>query len=179
VRLTDPRAIRALAHPARLAMIDALYGGAELTATAAGELTGLTASAASYHLRALAGFGVVRRADASADGRERPWQAMGEFLEVDALGAGAEALTGSISALLDRDRAAVAAFLAGRESEPAQWRDTLSLMSTRVWLTPAEAEELVEQVRVLVDVYRPRHAADSRLTGSRAVRVALTVVPLD
>ena len=31
--LTDPRAIRALAHPARLAIIEALLPGEELTAT--------------------------------------------------------------------------------------------------------------------------------------------------
>jgi DNA-binding transcriptional ArsR family regulator len=179
VRLSDPRAIRALAHPARLAMIDALYGGEELTATQAGELTGLSASAASYHLRALEGFGVVRRAATSSDGRERPWQAVGEFLEVDSLGAGSAALTDSISALLDRDRAAVASFLARRDSEPAAWRESLSLMSTRVWLTPAEAEEIVEQIRVLVDAYRPRNAAAKRPKGSRPVRVALTAVPLE
>ncbi len=179
VRLTDPRAIRALAHPARLLMIDTLYGGQELTATQAGELTGLSASAASYHLRALEGFGVVRRAPTSGDGRERPWQAVGEFLEVDSLGAGAEALTESISALLDRDRAAVAAFLAGREREPAAWRDSLSLRSTRRWLTPAEAEEIVEKVRDLVDSYRPSTSAADQPKGSRQVRVALTVVPLE
>jgi DNA-binding transcriptional ArsR family regulator len=179
VRLTDPRAIRALAHPARLVMIDALYGGEELTATQAGELTGLSASAASYHLRALEGFGVVRRAAVGGDGRQRPWQAVGEFLEVDSLGAGGAVLTESIQTLLDRDRAAVATFLAGREGEPAAWRDSLSLLSTRLWLTPAEADDIVQQVIALVDSYRPRTTAAKRPKGSRPVRVALTVVPLE
>lgn len=73
VELTDARAIRAMAHPARLIVIDRLYDdGRPLTATQAAELAGTTASAMSYHLRALERAGIVRRAE-SGDGRERPW----------------------------------------------------------------------------------------------------------
>jgi hypothetical protein len=46
--LTDPRAIRALAHPARLAIIEALLPGEELIATECASLTGLSPSAPSY-----------------------------------------------------------------------------------------------------------------------------------
>ena len=51
--LTDPRAIKALAHPARLAVIDELFAGRQLTATECAEIAGLSPSAMSYHLRAL------------------------------------------------------------------------------------------------------------------------------
>ena len=44
-RFENPRSIRALAHPARLAIIDALATGEELTATQCAELTGLSPSA--------------------------------------------------------------------------------------------------------------------------------------
>lgn len=74
VELTDPKAIRAIAHPARLIVIDALYDqGLELTATQAAELAGTTPSAMSYHLRALEKFGLVHRAEGRSDARERPW----------------------------------------------------------------------------------------------------------
>jgi DNA-binding transcriptional ArsR family regulator len=74
IELTDPKAIRAIAHPARLIVVDALYDqGLELTATQAAELAGVTPSAMSYHLRALERFGIVRRAEAHDDARERPW----------------------------------------------------------------------------------------------------------
>ena len=53
VMLTDPRAIKALAHPARLAVIDELFAGRQLTATECAEIAGLSPSAMSYHLRAL------------------------------------------------------------------------------------------------------------------------------
>ena len=65
VELTDPKAIRALAHPARLAVIEELYAGRELTATECAEIAGLSPSAMSYHLRSLEKAGIVERADAT------------------------------------------------------------------------------------------------------------------
>ena len=66
VVLTDPRDIRALAHPARLAVLTELEPGVELTATELATRAGITPSAMSYHLRALERAGIVRRADARA-----------------------------------------------------------------------------------------------------------------
>lgn len=73
--LTDPRAIRAIAHEARQQVIDELYSGSVLTATEAARICGLSPSAMSYHLRALEKWGIVVRDDTSSDGRERPWRA--------------------------------------------------------------------------------------------------------
>src|SRR4029077_1064021 len=75
VRLQDPRDIRALAHPARMAIIDALASGAELTATECAELTELSPSATAYHLKLLERYGLAEPAPARSDGRERPWRA--------------------------------------------------------------------------------------------------------
>src|SRR5438876_11149922 len=75
--LSDPRAIRALAHPARLAIIEALLPGDELTATERASLTGLSPSATSYHLKALQKWGIVEAGHARADRRDRPWRARG------------------------------------------------------------------------------------------------------
>jgi DNA-binding transcriptional ArsR family regulator len=74
VVLTDPSAIRAVAHRARMIVIDALYDrGESLTATQAALLTGISPSAMSYHFRALERFGIVKRATAHGDDRQRPW----------------------------------------------------------------------------------------------------------
>ena len=81
--LSDPGAIRALAHPARLAVIEELYAGRELTATECAEIAGLSPSAMSYHLRSLEKAGIVERAELDGDGRERPWRAAGAYLQVD------------------------------------------------------------------------------------------------
>src|SRR5215475_11376348 len=66
--LQDPRDIRALAHPARLAIIDALASGDELTATECATLTGLSPSATAYHLKFLERYGLAEPAPARGDG---------------------------------------------------------------------------------------------------------------
>jgi DNA-binding transcriptional ArsR family regulator len=80
--LTDPRAIRAIAHEARQQVIDELYSGSVLTATDAARICGLSPSAMSYHLRALEKWGIVVREDTSSDGRERPWRAGANDLSI-------------------------------------------------------------------------------------------------
>ncbi|MGJ6963891.1 ArsR/SmtB family transcription factor [Streptosporangium sp. G11] len=72
--LTDPTAMRALAHPARLAILNRLQAEGPCTATEVAEVVGVTPSAASYHLRMLAKYGFVEDAPARGDGRERLWR---------------------------------------------------------------------------------------------------------
>ena len=72
-----PRAMRALAHPVRLAILSRLQGYGPSTATALAPLVGATPSVTSWHLRHLAEHGLVRDADVEADGRQRWWEAAG------------------------------------------------------------------------------------------------------
>src|ERR1700744_594089 len=83
VRFDSARSIRALAHPARLAIINALATGDELTATQCAELTGLSPSATAYHLKLLERYGFAETARARPDRRERPWRATGRQIQVD------------------------------------------------------------------------------------------------
>ena len=76
VVIRDPRALRALAHPVRLEILERLGLDGPATATVIGEAVGISPSAASYHLRALARFGLVVDAGGGT-GRNRPWQAAG------------------------------------------------------------------------------------------------------
>lgn len=72
--LTDPLAMRALAHPARLAILNRLKTDGAATATEVAEVVGITPSAASYHLRMLAKYGFAEDAPPRGDGRERLWR---------------------------------------------------------------------------------------------------------
>ena len=74
VELTDPRALRALAHPVRLTLVSLLRREGPLTATQAGERIGESATTCSFHLRQLARYGLVEEAGGGR-GRERPWRA--------------------------------------------------------------------------------------------------------
>lgn len=78
-KITDPERMKALAHPARMAVFDYLakrraegFDGA--TATEISEVAGMTPSAMSYHLRTLAKAGFIEEAPSRGDARERLWR---------------------------------------------------------------------------------------------------------
>src|SRR5690349_13639651 len=129
VVLTDPRAIRALAHPARLAIIESLAPGEELTATELAAVTGLSPSATSYHLKALAKWGIVEAGEARADGRDRPWKATARSVTVTSAAPGSTAVAelAIMDTFLDRTRALATEFLENQASEPPGWRDAAEL----------------------------------------------------
>src|SRR5579862_8537119 len=123
VVLSDPRALRDLAHPARLTIVDELYQGLERTASELAELTGLTPSAMSYHLRALEGWGVIERAETRDDARERPWRACGRSLSVWTAESRAPGLTDVIAASTFENLAeAFRRWSAVEEKESAAWQ---------------------------------------------------------
>jgi len=178
VVLTDPRAIRALAHPARLAIIEALGPGEELTATELAAVTGLSPSATSYHLKALAKWGIVQAGEARADGRDRPWKATGRSVTISSRvpGSTAVAEVAIMNTFLDRNRVIATEFLEHQASEPPEWRDAAELASHDYWLTAEELAKAVQATRDALAPYEQRRR-DARPAGSRRVRIARIVVP--
>lgn len=177
VVIEDPRAIRALAHPARLAIIEALSDGEEKTATDCASLTGLSASATAYHLKVLERWGIVEPATPRPDGRERPWRARGRGIEVRTLRPGT--ITAEMVLLdvaLDRVRQLLRDFIVVQGSETEEWRDVTELGSNDLWLTVEEVRDLSRAFRDLVEPYR-RRDREARVPGSRRVRVARLIVP--
>ena len=175
--LSDPRAIRALAHPARLAIIEALFPGEELTATEAAALTGLSPSATSYHLKTLERWGIVEAGQPRADGRDRPWKARGRSIEMNSdTPRTVLAETAVLEVFLDRIRALVTGYLQHQADEPAQWRDTLELGNSDYWLTAGEVAEISAALRRVLEPYAQRRRG-SRPDGSRRVRITRLIVP--
>ena len=72
-KLTDPRVVRALAHPVRIALLEALLREGPLTATEAAELLADSPGNMSWHLQTLAKYGYIEEADGGV-GRRRPWR---------------------------------------------------------------------------------------------------------
>src|SRR5881409_1981129 len=73
--LTDPKVMRALAHPARTAILAHLQDHRTATATECSEVPEESPSACSYHLRSLAQLGFVEEVP-TGDGRERRWRSL-------------------------------------------------------------------------------------------------------
>ncbi len=177
--MQDPRDIRALAHPARMAIIDALASGDELTATECAEVTGLSPSATAYHLKLLERYGFAEPAPARNDGRERPWRAPGRrrLFDLDSsTPAGAAATSAVALAYLDRSRAVAEAFVATEREEPEEWRHVAFLGNTDLWLTAEETRKVTDALTAVLEPYRNRTLAD-RPDGTRRVRIMNMVSP--
>jgi DNA-binding transcriptional ArsR family regulator len=180
VRLRDPGALRALAHPARLTVVDELYQGVERTASELAELTQLTPSAMSYHLRALERWGIVERAEARGDARERPWRATGRSLSwrsdrSDAATAAKDVIAGGYLQQL-RDEYRRWSLVEKQEAEP--WRGVAGMSRSLLWLTAAEARELSAELNAVVERYdfQDRDAVEHPKDTRRLVCL-LAIVP--
>lgn len=182
VSLTDPVAMRAYAHPLRLALVGLLRREGPLTATQAAARLGDNVPNCSFHLRQLAKYGLVERAE-GADAREKPWRATALFTQW-----GADQDDPEMRAAVDHLDAMVTAryferaqrWLAERESMPAKWRRDTGPSDDLVWVT---AEELAEVRRAMDEVFerfRERQADPGlRPKGSRAINVIHFVMTLD
>jgi DNA-binding transcriptional ArsR family regulator len=157
-RLTDPRALRALAHPTRLSLVGLLRRDGPLTATKAGELLGESSASCSFHLRQLAKYGLVEEAGGGT-GRERPWQATAMFTAWPDVADGADQAAATdllTSVIAERYFDDLFRWLEIRPGEPEEWQQAAQFGDTWLWLTADELADLGKRARELVDVYLGR-----------------------
>ncbi len=157
-RMTDPRALRALAHPLRLSLLGLLRTEGPLTATRAGELLGESSASCSFHLRQLAKYGLAEEAGGGR-GRERPWRATAMFTDVPTVtdSPELEAASGLFrSVIAERYYEQMMGWLETRADEPAEWQRAALFGDVFLHLTAAELAELGEQVDRLFDPYLDR-----------------------
>jgi hypothetical protein len=168
-RIVEPEALEALAHPVRLELINHLMSAGPATASACARAVGDTPSNCSYHLRVLAQVGLVGEV-ASADGRERPWEALITGFDTGSDGS-SEKMTPQESRLLavslQRDQRLVRDYMARRDGEPSRWREADFYGSYTLALTPAELSDLSTRLDALLRPYiaatRERQPAGSEL----------------
>jgi len=171
-RLTDPRALRAYAHPVRMKLVGLLRTEGPLTATRAAELLGESTGTCSFHLRQLAKYGLVEEAGGGT-GREKPWRATTTSTAWDAIADTPEAAAaGSLLATVAAEQyfEQVMRWLEARPGEPAEWQDAAWFGDRFLYVTAEELAELGRKVQEEVDVYFERQVRpELRPPGSRLV----------
>jgi DNA-binding transcriptional ArsR family regulator len=182
--ITDPRTMRAMAHPARIEIMEHLSStGDAVTATDMARLVGLSPSATSYHLRELAKYGLVEQAPSRGDARERVWRSTSASWSVDAGSTSSPDVRAAEQALLDvyltRDYARVRDWLARVHTEPAEWRDASSVADQMLLLTSSELRALNEAVRDLLAKYSRRERLADAPEGARTVVANFALFPVD
>ena len=181
VRLTDPRALRAYAHPTRLALVALLRRDGPQTATQAAKVIGESVASCSFHLRQMAKYGLVEQAPGGR-GREKPWRATAMFTDWESAGphdpVGAAATQAMQLALAEQYFELTARWLAAQPAEPAEWREAAQFGDTLLHLTAAELRELGEKIQALVQPYASRlDDATKRPAGARPVALLHLAFP--
>jgi DNA-binding transcriptional ArsR family regulator len=156
--ITDPRTIRALAHPVRLALLEALLREGELTATRAAELLDESPGNMSWHLQTLAKYGYVEEAG-GGKGRSRPWRVSSDSnrfqtAREDPQSASAGDALESIFA--DRSYSRLREWWGRRASYSQAWRDSAFTVDSIGYLTAEEMAALGDEIAELLGRYRDR-----------------------
>ncbi len=173
IELRDPGALRALAHPRRIALLGLLRREGPLTATrAAALLPDESSGSCSYHLRQLARYGLVEDAPGGS-GRQRLWRATAlatswpDVPETEELAAAATEFELFITELHFR---ALACWILARRAEPAEWQEAWAFGDTTLYLTAAELRELRDDLQRLAEPYLDRLTRpETRPLGARRV----------
>ncbi|WP_411079340.1 ArsR/SmtB family transcription factor [Streptomyces sp. cmx-18-6] len=178
----DVRTLRALAHPLRIRLLNALREFGPATASRLGERLAESSGATSYHLRQLAEAGLVEDAPELGKGRERWWRSVHDgstFETSDFLVHADPEVRGAIGVVLHEVATAHTQHLntwLGTLSEwPPEWRQSWDMSDFTIRLTPELARELTEKLHAVVESYRGRVPDDTE--GSAVVQTQLHAFP--
>ncbi|MBB2899359.1 DNA-binding transcriptional ArsR family regulator [Kineococcus radiotolerans] len=162
VRLTDPAALRALAHPTRIALLGELRGTGPSTVGRLSVALDEAAGSISYHLRRLAAVGLVAEApELAVNRRERWWRAEHQLTAVlpaeDRTDPERAAAGTALRREIARGLAALQeAYLDAEASLPPEWIAAATQGDRLLHLTVAELSELSAELDELADRWQDR-----------------------
>jgi DNA-binding transcriptional ArsR family regulator len=180
--ITDPKAMRALSHPVRLAILDLLRRDGPASATELAREIDASPSGISWHLRHLAGFGLVRDSDPGPDRRYRRWEAVARGFRFEVPEDPNDVEGTSAARLLSQQMFLQAGETPARwvaEVEPGLdpvWRRLAGLSNTRMVLSADELASIQAEIERVLAPYVTRKAADWPPDGRR-VRLMRYVLP--
>ncbi|MFR9780598.1 helix-turn-helix domain-containing protein [Micromonospora sp. MS34] len=178
--VSHPKAMRALAHPLRLDLLELLTSG-PATAAQCGRILGVPQANCSFHLRQLAKYGFVEDAGPGADRRERQWRVAEQRPRLR-VGTGADAAVRRQfeRVVVEREARAILDYTDRREDEAAEWREAASIMTGLVAMAPEDVKQLRHEWYALLQRYAAKFPADatSLPPEHRRVRIFMAATPL-
>src|SRR5690349_19457960 len=178
-QITDPEALRALAHPIRLKLLELLTVDGPATGRRLADLTGESTASISYHVGQLVKWGLVEPALDLARGRERPWQATSRGITWTATGDGSPEFAAASRALREqfiaRRLAALDDFQRHEGEFDITWREAAWLGEDMGYLDPAELTEAAARIKAVIAEYTD--PARPRAEGARQVAFFAYAVP--
>ncbi len=179
LRLSDPRALHALAHPVRMAIIDVLREREVATATDCAGVLDESVQSCAYHLRTLAKWGLVEEV-AGPDGRERRWKLRVSGFSVPKQQVASPQFKAAWAALrgriVERDIDLLRRFLDDEESFSPEQHRASTIRNRTLHATPEELQRLADDVSSLLARYDRREKAE-RPDGVERVHAVFWVIP--
>jgi DNA-binding transcriptional ArsR family regulator len=180
MQISHPTAIRALAHPLRLDLLDLLVAIGPATAAQCGRILGVPQANCSFHLRQLAKYGFVQEAGPGEDRRERRWQMPDPRLSFKT-GHDTGPVVGQLHQLLvERAMQAILDYSLQAEAESPEWRDHNLVAGGVAVMTAQETALVKEQLMALLEPYFARSvgAGLRPQPGERHVRYFVAGTPM-
>jgi len=176
VRAT-PEQVRAMVHPLRIRILDALREEGTSTATRLAALLGESSGATSYHLRVLAEAGVIEEDPERGNARDRWWRrAHLLYIPTDADDPAGRAVELTARHLhLSRDEEALRHFVEHMDEFSNEWRGAAFTGSFTFHLTPDELLEFgLEFLERLESLRRP---PEERPPDAKRVTITFRALP--
>lgn len=177
-------AMKAFAHPLRMAMYDHLSDHGSATATMLAQATGESTGQTSYHLRQLEKHGFVEEDTERGTARERWWKRLSYSFKGLELAQNPESMAPTMLLLhnqINRRADTLRKWLEQAPREPSAWTDAATENSTTAPMTAAEFAVLNDAVMTVIHEHteRARERHDTGDTdGERRVRVYFDSFPL-
>ncbi|WP_016697003.1 winged helix-turn-helix domain-containing protein [Actinoalloteichus spitiensis] len=169
----DPKALRALAHPVRVALME-LLADRDRTATQCSALLGESVANCSYHLRTLAKHGYVEQV---GGGREKPWRlaSFRQNLVIDGVDDESDlASEAATEAFLEHDFDILRQGIRTRAREPEDWREATGVVSATTFVTLEEMRELRQDLMRVLQRFTDRlEDREARPADASQVRIVL------
>jgi DNA-binding transcriptional ArsR family regulator len=181
MEISDPRAIRALAHPLRLDLLQLLGASGPATAAQCGRVLGVSQASCSFHLRQLAKYGFVQDAGPVRDRRERQWRITSRRLSVRSGAGGDAAVQQELARLVvQHEMQAILEYSRRPDGTDPEWQRKAGVVTGMAVLSPDEAAAVKEQWIALLAPYVAKAEAEgSQLQpGQRHVRYFMAATPL-
>ena len=179
LHLTDPRALHALAHPVRMAIIDLLQEREVATATDCAAIVDESVQSCAYHLRTLAKLGLVEEVPGT-DGRERPWRLRFAGFSVPKQQTASPQFKAAWAALrgriVERDLDLLRRFVEDEDEFRPEQHQASTIRNMTLHGTPEELQALADEVSALLARYRRQRKAE-RPEGAERVHAVFWLIP--
>jgi DNA-binding transcriptional ArsR family regulator len=176
-KVDDARTLRALAHPVRIELLEALSLGGAMTATELGDQIGESPTTCSFHLRQLAKYGFVEEAG-GGKGRARPWRMTSIGMQVSNTHDDPEteiAASTLFRLIRERQLNRYQTWLDTKATYPRQWRDAAEDSELVLYLTAEELKQLNDELLALVQSRFVERLTEPSLRPADAVPVEMLI----